>query len=77
MMIDRVEDKFDLKPERVVGDTNYGSAAMLGWLVDKKQIAPHAHRGATLDVPGKSGVIQSLVALRFFGPGLSGVDTYR
>lgn len=28
-MIDRVEDKFDLKPERLVGDTNYGSAAML------------------------------------------------
>jgi transposase len=41
MMIDRVEDKFDMKPERLVGDTNYGSAAMLGWLVDEKQIAPH------------------------------------
>ena len=40
-MIDRVEEKFDLKPERLVGDTNYGSAAMLGWLVDEKGIAPH------------------------------------
>lgn len=40
-MIDRVEDKFDLKPERLVGDTNYGSAALLSWLVDEKQIAPH------------------------------------
>ncbi|MHB8473228.1 MAG: transposase [Gammaproteobacteria bacterium] len=40
-MIDRVEDKFDIKPERLVGDTNYGSAAMLGWLVDEKQIEPH------------------------------------
>jgi hypothetical protein len=40
-MIDRVEDKFDLKPERLVGDTNYGSAAMLGWLVDEKGIEPH------------------------------------
>ena len=40
-MMERVEDKFDLKPERLVGDTNYGSAAMLGWLVDEKQIAPH------------------------------------
>ena len=40
-MIDRVEDRYDLKPERLVGDTNYGSAAMLSWLVDEKQIEPH------------------------------------
>ncbi|MBK7014011.1 MAG: transposase [Sulfuritalea sp.] len=40
-MIDRVEDKFDLKPKRLVGDTNYGSAALLSWLVDEKQIEPH------------------------------------
>jgi transposase len=40
-MLDRVEEKFDLKPARLVGDTNYGSAAMLGWLVDEKQIEPH------------------------------------
>jgi transposase len=40
-MIDRVEETFDLKPKRLVGDTNYGSAAMLGWMVDEKQIEPH------------------------------------
>ena len=40
-MLDRVEEKFGLKPARLVGDTNYGSAAMLGWLVDEKQIEPH------------------------------------
>jgi transposase len=40
-MLDRVEERFDLKPARLVGDTNYGSAAMLGWLVDEKQIEPH------------------------------------
>jgi transposase len=40
-MIDRVEETFGLKPERLVGDTNYGSAAMLGWLVDEKDIEPH------------------------------------
>lgn len=40
-MIKRVEDKFDIKPARLVGDTNYGSASMLGWLVDEKQIEPH------------------------------------
>lgn len=40
-MMERVEGKFHLKPERLVGDTNYGTAAMLGWLVDEKQIEPH------------------------------------
>jgi transposase len=40
-MIDRVEERFALKPERLVGDSNYGSAAMLGWLVDEKHIEPH------------------------------------
>jgi transposase len=41
MMINRVEEKFAMKPRRLVGDTNYGVAAMLGWLVDEKGIAPH------------------------------------
>jgi hypothetical protein len=40
-MIERVESKLELKPTRFVADTNYGSAAMLGWLVDEKQIEPH------------------------------------
>jgi len=41
IMIDRVEQKFAIKPRRLVGDTNYGVAAMLGWLVDEKGIIPH------------------------------------
>lgn len=41
IMIDRVEEKFAIKPRRLVGDTNYGVAAMLGWLVDEKRIVPH------------------------------------
>lgn len=40
-MIDRVESKFGLTPDRLVGDTNYGTAAMLGWLVEEKHIEPH------------------------------------
>lgn len=32
-MIDRVHDRFDLFPHKLVGDTGYGSAEMLGWLV--------------------------------------------
>ncbi len=42
-MIERVEERFEIMPDRLVGDTNYGSAAMLGWLVDEKKIAPHTH----------------------------------
>ena len=40
-MIDRVHDRFGIKPNKLVGDTGYGSAEMLGWLVDDRQIAPH------------------------------------
>src|SRR5882762_711196 len=40
-MIERTEERFGLKPERLVGDTAYGSAANLNWLVNEKGIAPH------------------------------------
>lgn len=41
VMIDRVEERFDLKPDRLVGDTAYGVAPMLEWMVNDKQIEPH------------------------------------
>jgi len=41
MMIDRVEDRFGIKPKRLIGDTAYGTAAMLNWIVETKQIEPH------------------------------------
>jgi transposase len=40
-MIDRVEKRFDLKPERLIGDMAYGTAPMLAWLVEDKGIEPH------------------------------------
>ena len=40
-MIGRVEERFGLKPARLVGDTAYGTAPMLGWMVEDKHIAPH------------------------------------
>jgi transposase len=40
-MIERTEGRFGLKPERLVGDTAYGAAPMLNWLVEEKGIAPH------------------------------------
>ena len=41
IMIDRVEATFDIKPDRLVGDTAYGTGPMLNWMVNEKQIAPH------------------------------------
>ena len=40
-MIGRVEDRFEIRPEKLIGDTAYGSASMLGWLVEEKGIEPH------------------------------------
>jgi hypothetical protein len=40
-MIERVEERLKLKPERLIGDTAYGAAPMLGWLVEQKKIEPH------------------------------------
>jgi transposase len=40
-MIDRVAKSFNLKPERLIADTAYGSAPMLDWLVQGRGIAPH------------------------------------
>ena len=34
-MIARTEERFGLKPERLVGDTAYGAAPMLNWLVEE------------------------------------------
>lgn len=41
VMVERVEDRFDLKPERLIADTAYGTAPMLGWMVEEKGIEPH------------------------------------
>jgi len=40
-MINRVEDRFGIKPQRIIGDTAYGTAAILGWIVEQKQIETH------------------------------------
>ncbi len=39
-MIDRTEERFDLKPKRLAGDVAYGTGEMLGWLVERG-IDPH------------------------------------
>ncbi|MEO1318618.1 MAG: IS1182 family transposase [Pseudomonadota bacterium] len=40
-MIERTRDRFDLYPGRLVGDTAYGDATMLAWLVYEQGIEPH------------------------------------
>jgi transposase len=40
-MIERVQERFDVKPKHLIGDMAYGAAPLLGWLVQEKQIEPH------------------------------------
>lgn len=40
-MIVRTRERFGLRPDFLVADTAYGSAPMLGWLVDEQQIDPY------------------------------------
>ena len=39
-MLERVKERFDLHPERLIADMAYGTAPLMGWLVDR-EIAPH------------------------------------
>ena len=40
-MIERTEERFDIKPAYLAADTAYGSAETLNWIVNEKRIAPH------------------------------------
>ncbi len=40
-MLVRTWDRFDLHPDLLAADTAYGTAAMLGWLVEEQDIEPH------------------------------------
>ena len=40
-MLARTRDRFDLHPVMLTADTAYGSADMLGWLVEEQGIDPH------------------------------------
>ena len=42
-MLDRTAKQFDLTPSRLVADGGYGSADMVGWLVDERGIEPHVN----------------------------------
>lgn len=40
-MIDRVEERFEMKPARLIGDMAYGAAELLAWMVNDKAIESH------------------------------------
>jgi Transposase DDE domain len=40
-MLDRTAEQFEVAPSRLVADAGYGSAEMIGWLVDERGIEPH------------------------------------
>jgi hypothetical protein len=40
-MLDRTAEQFEITPSRLAADAGYGSAEMLGWLVDERGIEPH------------------------------------
>ena len=40
-MIERTEARFGLKPRRLSGDSAYGTAEILGWMVEERNIKPH------------------------------------
>jgi hypothetical protein len=41
-MLERTEERFGLKPERLAADTAYGAAPMLNWLVEEKGRATYS-----------------------------------
>jgi hypothetical protein len=44
-MLDRTAEQFEVAPSRLVADAGYGSAEMIGWLVDERGIEQHVKLG--------------------------------
>ena len=40
-MIERVQDRFGIEVKKLIGDTAYGTAEFLGWMVNEANIEPH------------------------------------
>src|SRR5262245_51627465 len=58
-MIERSVEHFDLYPERLIGDSAYGSAEMLNWLVHDRGIEPHIQYStnpSALTVPSRATI---------------------
>ena len=66
-MIDRVEAQFDMKPERLIGDTAYGTTPMLAWMVEEKDIEPHVPVNTEVKAPyfPKASTTMSAIPIRY------------
>jgi len=40
-MIERIQERFNLKTKKLIGDTAYGTAEFLAWMVEEARIEPH------------------------------------
>lgn len=54
-MLERVEERFAMKPHHLIGDTNYGTGPVLDWLVQEKAIEPHV---PVWDKPRRDGTFE-------------------
>ena len=81
MMIERVADRFGLRPKRLAADTAYGTAATLAWLVEDKQIAPHIpvwDKSEGKDgLFGRSDFTWQAATARYLCPGGTSLQRYR
>ena len=70
-MVQRTEERFALKPERIAGDVAYGTGEMLGWLVahdiephipvwDRTEVAAKANFLGTTSAMTKNGTFMSV-----------------
>ena len=57
-MIDRTENRFDLKPDRIAGDVAYGTGEMLGWLIERG-IIPHIPVKDQSEVASTGGFVRA------------------
>lgn len=59
-MLERVEEKYAIKPKRLMADAAYGSGEMLDWMVKEKAIEPH------IPVWDKTNTKPELISIREF-----------
>jgi hypothetical protein len=82
-VLERTEERFGLKPQRLAADSAYGSAPMLDWLVAEKQIMPHipvldkSKRQDGTSSSDRATAIATLIRQRRLTPSRGGQSPYR
>ena len=80
-MVERVEERFSLTPTRLIGDTAYGTASMLGWMVNEKGLQPHVpvwdKSEGKAELFGRSDFTWEAEADRYVCPACKSLQRYR